>query len=97
MTEPWELTATEALAAMRARELSPVELLESVERRADEVEPVVNALAERRHGAAHAAAEVSADRYARGEGIRALEGLPVAMKEEVPVEGWRMRYGSLAI
>jgi aspartyl-tRNA(Asn)/glutamyl-tRNA(Gln) amidotransferase subunit A len=97
MTEPWELTATEALAAMRARELSPVELLESVERRADEVEPVVNALCERRRGAAQAAAEVSADRYARGEGIRALEGLPVALKEEVPVQGWRMRYGSLAI
>ena len=97
MTEPWQMTAIDALAAMRTRELSPVELLESVERRADEVEPVVNALCERRHGAAHAAAEVSADRYTRGEGIRALEGLPVAMKEEVPVEGWRMRYGSLAI
>ena len=34
MTEPWEMTATDALAAMRARDLSPVELLDSVERRA---------------------------------------------------------------
>jgi aspartyl-tRNA(Asn)/glutamyl-tRNA(Gln) amidotransferase subunit A len=97
MTEPWELTAADALASMRARDLSPVELLESVERRADEVEPVVNAFCERRQGAAHAAAEASEDRYARGEGIRALEGLPLAMKEEVRVEGWHMRYGSLAI
>ena len=29
MTEPWEMTAIDALAAMRARDLSPVELLES--------------------------------------------------------------------
>ena len=97
MTEPWEMTATDALASMRARDLSPVELLESVERRADEVEPVVNALCERRSEEAREAAEASARRYVSGERIRPLEGLPVAMKEEVPVKGWRMRYGSLAI
>ena len=97
MTEPWQMTATDALAAMRARDLSPLELLESVERRADEVEPVVNALCERRHVEARAAAEASAARFARGGPIRALEGLPLAMKEEVPVVGWRMRYGSLAV
>jgi aspartyl-tRNA(Asn)/glutamyl-tRNA(Gln) amidotransferase subunit A len=97
MTEPWELTATDALAAMRARDLSPLELLDSVERRADDVEPVVNALCERRGDEARVAAKASAERYARGERIRALEGLPVGMKEEVPVTGWRMRYGSLAV
>lgn len=97
MNEPWEMTAIDALAAMRARDLSPIELLDSVERRADEVEPVVNALCERRHDEARVAAASSADRYARGERVRALEGLPVALKEEVPVVGWRMRYGSLAI
>ncbi|MGZ8615407.1 MAG: amidase family protein, partial [Actinomycetota bacterium] len=97
MTEPWELTATDALAAMRRRDLSPVELLESVERRADEVEPVVNALCERRPEEAREAAEVSARRYVTGERLRPLEGLPVALKEEVPVKGWRMRYGSLAV
>jgi aspartyl-tRNA(Asn)/glutamyl-tRNA(Gln) amidotransferase subunit A len=97
MTEPWEMTATAALASMRERDLSPVELLDSVERRAQDVEPVVNALCERRHDEARLAAESSADRYARGSRIRPLEGLPVALKEEVPVRGWRMRYGSLAI
>ena len=68
-----------------------------MERRADEVEPVVNALCERRPEEAREAAEASARRYANGERIRPLEGLPVALKEEVPVKGWRMRYGSLAI
>lgn len=97
MTEPWEMTAADALAAMRARDLSPLELLDSVQRRADEVEPVVNALCERRRDEARVAAAASEGRYARDERIRALEGLPVALKEEVPVEGFRMRYGSLAV
>ena len=65
--------------------------------RADAVEPTVNAFTERRTEEAAAAAKASAERYATGEDIRPLEGLPVALKEEVPVEGWRMRYGSLAV
>jgi aspartyl-tRNA(Asn)/glutamyl-tRNA(Gln) amidotransferase subunit A len=91
------MSATDALAAMRAKTLSPMDLLESVFARADVVEPVVNAFTERRDEAARAAAADSAERYARGEDIRPLEGLPVALKEEVPVEGWRMRWGSLVI
>jgi Asp-tRNA(Asn)/Glu-tRNA(Gln) amidotransferase A subunit family amidase len=97
VTEPWRLTATDALARMRAKELSPVELLDSVMARAHAVEPTVNALMERRADEAAAAARASAERYATGEDVRPLEGLPVALKEEVPVEGWRMRYGSLAV
>lgn len=97
MSEPWELTAVDALAAMRAKELSPVELLASVRARADAVEPVVNALCERLDDDALAAARASEERYAAGGQIRPLEGLPVAIKEEMPVVGWRMRYGSLAV
>jgi len=97
MSEPWQLAAVGALTRMRAKELSPVELLESVYARADQVEPVVNAFTERRTEEAALAAKDSAERYANGEGIRALEGLPVALKEELPVEGWRMRHGSLAV
>jgi Asp-tRNA(Asn)/Glu-tRNA(Gln) amidotransferase A subunit family amidase len=97
MTEPWGLTATEALARMRAKELSPVELLDAMIARADAVEPIVNAFAETRFDEAAVAAKASAERYASGEDIRPLEGLAVSLKEEVPVEGWRMRYGSLAV
>lgn len=97
MNEPWSLTAADALAAMRAKDLSPVELLESVIARAETVEPIVNAFAERRYEQALAAASASADRYANGARTRPLEGLPVALKEEVPVRGWRMRHGSVVI
>jgi aspartyl-tRNA(Asn)/glutamyl-tRNA(Gln) amidotransferase subunit A len=97
VTEAWQLSATEALAQMRRKVLSPVELLASVQARADVVEPMVNALTERRDDDALAAAAAAAERYATGEDVRPLEGLPVALKEEVPVAGWRMRYGSLAV
>ena len=97
MTEPWELTATEALARMRTKELSPVELLASVRARAEAVEPTVNALTEQLAEPADDAARESETRFQRGEGIRPLEGLPIALKEEMPVAGWRMRYGSLAV
>ncbi|HVD70598.1 MAG TPA: amidase [Actinomycetota bacterium] len=97
MNEAWSLTAVDALAAMRAKDLSPVELLESVIARAEAAEPIVNAFAERRYEQALEAASASADRYANGARIRPLEGLPLALKEEVPVRGWRMRHGSVAI
>jgi aspartyl-tRNA(Asn)/glutamyl-tRNA(Gln) amidotransferase subunit A len=92
-----ELSAVEALARMRAKEVSPVELLDAVLARAAAVEGAVHAFTETREEEAAAAARAAADRYARGEDVRPLEGLPVAFKEELPVEGWRMRYGSLAI
>jgi len=97
MNEAWSITAVDALAAMRAKDLSPVELLESVIARAEAAEPIVNAFAERRYEQALEAASASADRYANGARIRPLEGLPLALKEEVPVRGWRMRHGSVAI
>ena len=41
------LPAAEALTLFRARELSPVEVLEAVSARADATEPTVNCLLER--------------------------------------------------
>ncbi len=97
MTETWKLSAVDALAQMRELALSPVELLESVIARAESVELTVNAFAERRFDEAHVAAKSSAERYANGGPVGPLEGLPVGLKEEAPVAGWRMRYGSLAM
>src|SRR5436309_8481147 len=97
MTEFWKLSAVDALAQMRELALSPVELLESVIARAESVEPTVNAFAERRFEEARVAAKASAERYANDGPLGPLEGLPVALKEEAPVAGWRMRYGSLAV
>ena len=93
------LSAIDALAAFRSRELSPVELLEAAYARADEVEPKINAVVHRRREAAFATAREAEARYAgRGAGEpRPLDGLPIAVKEEQPFAGEPIEYGSLAL
>jgi len=92
------LTATEALRRFRARELSPVELMEAVIARAVRVEPTINAFADERFDEALAAARFAQERYAgRGQAPRPLEGLPVAVKEEAPIAGQANTLGSLAL
>ena len=98
MSDLHYLCATDVLRAFRARELSPVEALDAVRARADAVEPVVNALLERDHEDLTAAAKEAEARYAgRGEPPRALEGLPVVLKEEQPIAGRSWQMGSLAL
>jgi Asp-tRNA(Asn)/Glu-tRNA(Gln) amidotransferase A subunit family amidase len=91
------LPATEALAAFRARELSPVELLEAVIARAEAVEPTVNALCHLRFDEAREEARRAEAAYAgRGPAApRPLEGLPLAIKEEEAVAGQPWTQGSL--
>ena len=96
MTDLHYLSATEVLDAFRSRELSPVEALEAVSARADETEPVVNCLLERDHEDLQVAAKAAEARYAgKGDPPRPLEGLPVVLKEEQPIEGRSLRFGSL--
>ncbi|MFI6291559.1 amidase [Nonomuraea sp. NPDC050790] len=96
MSELAYLPATEALARFAARELSPVELLAAVIERAEECEPRVNAFAERWFEQATKQARQAEERYLRGT-ARALEGLPVALKEEQPIAGHPLRDGSLLL
>jgi aspartyl-tRNA(Asn)/glutamyl-tRNA(Gln) amidotransferase subunit A len=92
------LSATDALAAFRSRELSPIELLDAVLARAEAVEPDVNALTAVRRESAYAAAREAEARYlGRGGEPRALEGLPVAVKEEQPIAGESLVLGSLTM
>ena len=96
MTDLHYLSATEALRLFRARELSPVELLDAVIARAEAVEPTVNALCHTFYDEARAAARAAEDRYAgRGETPRELEGIPLAIKEEEAIEGQPWTQGSL--
>ena len=90
------LPASEALARFRSRELSPVELMEAVIARAEEVEPTVNAFAQTHFDEALAAAREAEARYGgKGEAPRPLEGLAVAIKEEEAIEGQPWTLGSL--
>jgi aspartyl-tRNA(Asn)/glutamyl-tRNA(Gln) amidotransferase subunit A len=92
------LSAGQALAMFRAKELSPVELVSAVIARAEAVEPAINAFAQTFYEEALQAAKIAEARYAgHGDQARPLDGLPVAVKEEAPIAGHKNTLGSLAM
>lgn len=90
------LSATEAHALMTRRELSPVELLTDVVERAERVEPGINAFTERMYDEAMRQAKAAESAFMAGT-ARPLEGIPVAIKEEQPIEGHTREEGSLLL
>ncbi len=88
------ISAAEALRRFADRSLSPVELLDALYARADEVESGLNAWTGRREEQAYAAARASEARWAAGDPLP-LDGIPVAMKEEQPIAGESWQLGSL--
>jgi len=92
------LTASEALARFRARDLSPVELMQATIARIEAVDTEVNALPVRFFDEALEGARQAEARYTgRGPRPRPLEGLPVAVKDEVEVAGQPCTEGSLIL
>ena len=90
------LTATEAVARLKRREITPLDLIEAAAQRIAVVEPAINALPTLCLERARARAE----RLMRREGCAAeaepgwLAGLPVAIKDLADVAGVRTTYGS---
>src|SRR5438105_5601387 len=98
MDELCYLSATEARRLFTAKKLSPVELLQAVIDQAGKVEPSINAFAETHYESAMEQAKAAEVAYARRDPApRALEGIPVAVKEEAPIKGQKNTLGSLAL
>lgn len=90
------LTATEAGKLFRSRELSPVELLDAVAARSAQAEPSINALTEQMLDTAYEDARESEKKFAAGSAnLGALEGIPLLLKEEQPIAGYKAEEGSL--
>ncbi|MEC5191737.1 MULTISPECIES: amidase [unclassified Arthrobacter] len=97
MEELHYLDAATALRLFRARELSPVELMNAVIARTEEVNGEVNALTETLFDDALTAARLAEARYARSADDAgappALLGLPVATKEKHSLAGRTIEQG----
>lgn len=91
----YRLTATTAAELFRTGELSPVDVLESVIARTATTEPTINAVTEQWNDEARAAAVLSEARYAAGEPVGALDGIPLMLKDEQPIAGRLLEDGSL--
>lgn len=86
--------ATELAAAIRRRQLSPVELVDAVLARIDALNPKLNAFLTVDGEGARAAAHQAEVAVMRGERLGLLHGLPVSIKDLEPTAGLRCTYGS---
>jgi amidase len=86
-------SALDLAAALRARELSAVELLDACLAAVDERNPELNAVVWRDDGAARAAARDADALLAAGDGPPFL-GVPIPIKDLTPVAGWPVTFGS---
>src|SRR3954453_5254237 len=94
MTDPGPTTSALVLAAaLRARELSAVELLDACLAAVDERNGDVNAIVWRDDEAARHAARQADEALARGDDAAFL-GVPLPIKDLTPVAGWPVTYGS---
>ena len=95
--ELWNLTAAEAVDLLRKGEVTPLELIDAAAARVAEVEPKLNALPtlcfnRAREGAKALMAAPASMRAERPPHF--LYGLPIAVKDNVDVEGVRCTYAS---
>lgn len=94
MTEPWELGVAEAAGRIRRRELSAVELLDSVLDRLYGTEDYAHAWSYVDERGAREAARQADGQTARGQFGRGLHGVPLGVKDVIDVRGMPSEGGS---
>lgn len=97
MTELADLSAVALVEAYRARRLSPVEVADAVIQRIDAWEPQLNALWAYDPEAARESARQSEARWAKGESLGAIDGVPVTIKENIATKGTPVPLGTAAM
>ncbi|MDQ0469700.1 amidase [Labrys wisconsinensis] len=90
------LSASELVAAYARGDLSPVEVAEAALRRAEAIDPGLNAFVAIDADGALAAARASQARWRSGSPSSPVDGVPATIKDIVWVEDWSIRYGSTA-
>ena len=91
------ISATEALKRFKDRSLSPVELIKSIIKRAEKINPKINVLNFTFYEKAIEAAKVSENRFFSNKEILPLEGIPMAIKDEEDIKGQPNTNGSLIL
>jgi amidase len=89
-------TATEVAALFRKRKLSPVEYMQAIIARAEGAQKKINAFTFTHYDEALDLARAAEAKFMKRDGrVGALEGLPVAVKDESWIVGKPTSYGSL--
>jgi amidase len=93
---PLSRSATEAVQAIRRKELSSRELTETLLARIETVNPAVNAVVELRPEAALQEAVAADEATARGDEAGVLHGVPMTIKDSFNVAGLHTTWGNPA-
>src|SRR5262245_16062390 len=91
------ISALELAAAIRDKEVSPVEVTDLYLDRIDELDPRLNAFCHRADDAVRDAAVAAADAITRAssrEDLPPFHGVPLPIKDLVDVGGWPTTHGS---
>jgi aspartyl-tRNA(Asn)/glutamyl-tRNA(Gln) amidotransferase subunit A len=96
VTDLADFSALALLAAYRRREISPVEVTRAVLDRVAAWDGVLHAMYAPDEEAALAAAAESERRWASGADVRALEGVPITIKENIATKGVPVPLGCAA-
>lgn len=89
------LPATELAAAIRAKEVSPVEATDAVLERIEALNPAVNAFVTVTDELARETAREAEAAVLRGDELGLLHGVPYSLKDLTSTKGIRTTYGSL--
>jgi aspartyl-tRNA(Asn)/glutamyl-tRNA(Gln) amidotransferase subunit A len=94
--QPFRMSALELIRAYRTRELSPVEAMASVLERVQAFEPHIHATWLHAPERALKEARASEARWAKGEPIGPLDGVPVTVKDNIATRGEPTPLGTAA-
>jgi Asp-tRNA(Asn)/Glu-tRNA(Gln) amidotransferase A subunit family amidase len=88
------MPALELGEAIRAKKVSPVEVVEAVLARIERLNPTLNAYCTVTAAAARAAAKEAEAAVMRGDALGMLHGIPVSIKDLIATKGVRTTHGS---
>ena len=97
MTELTDLTAVRLVEDYRTGALSPVDVVDAVLRRCEEIQPAVNAFVRIDAEQAREQARASAERWRRGEPLGLVDGVPVTVKDILLLRGAPTLRGSRTV
>lgn len=94
MSELWQKSAATIIDGYRRGECSPIEVVDSVIGRIEKINPRINAIVTLDVGGARRAARASESRWRNGSPLSPWDGVPVTVKDNIPVSGMRATWGS---
>jgi aspartyl-tRNA(Asn)/glutamyl-tRNA(Gln) amidotransferase subunit A len=94
MPELWEKSAAEISDGYKRGEYSPVEVFDAIFKRCERINPLVNAIVTLDLEGARNAARDSESRWRSGGALGPLDGVPITIKDNIPVRGMAATWGS---